>query len=129
MVEIRVLGGLSVTVAGAPVELPADARAQELLGWLVVHPGLHARSALAGRLRPDVAEESARKTLRDAIYELRRALGPEGRDAIVATREQVGLDADLVRADLWDAREAPEGADGQLLAGLGSDWVLSAREE
>src|SRR3712207_8349951 len=129
MLQLCVLGELTAEIDGRRIELPADARARELLGWLAVAPGAHSRSALAGRLRPDVAEESARKTLRDAIYELRRALGPEGRDAIVATREQVGLDADLVRADLWDAREAPEGADGQLLAGLGSDWVLSAREE
>src|SRR3712207_6720881 len=138
MVEIRVLGGLSVTVAGAPVELPADARAQELLGWLVVSPGLHARSALAGRLRPDVGEESARKTLRDAVYELRRALGPDGRGAIVATRDQVGLEPALVRADLWEFRRhvaagelepAVEEGTGELLAGMDADWVLRAREE
>ena len=92
MLEIRV-GGLAADLDGRPVPLPADARARELLGWLVVAPGPHARSALAGRLRPDVGEESARKTLRDAVYELRRVLGPDGRDAIVATRDQVGLDA------------------------------------
>ena len=52
MLEIRVLGGLAVEVDGGPVQLPADARARELLGWLVAAPGLHARSTLAGRLRP-----------------------------------------------------------------------------
>jgi len=67
VLEIRVLGGLAVEVDGRPVQLPADARARELLGWLVAAPGLHARSALAGRLRPDVREDSARKTLRDAV--------------------------------------------------------------
>ena len=45
MLEIRVLGGLAVEVDGRPVQLPADARARELLGWLVAAPGLHARSA------------------------------------------------------------------------------------
>ena len=67
MLEIRVMGGLAVEADGRPVQLPADARARELLGWLVAAPGLHARSALAGRLRPDVREDSARKTLRDAV--------------------------------------------------------------
>ena len=67
MLEIRVLGGLAVEVDGRPVQLPADVRARELLGWLVVAPGLHVRSALAGRMRPDVREDSARKTLRDAV--------------------------------------------------------------
>src|SRR3954451_1139341 len=74
MLEVRVLGGLAADVDGRPVRLPADARARELLGWLVVEPGRHARPSLAGRLRPDVGEESARKTLRDAVYELRGAL-------------------------------------------------------
>ena len=138
MLEIRVLGGLAADLDGRPVALPADARARELLAWLVVAPGPHARSALAGRLRPDVAEESARKTLRDAVYELRRALGPEGREAIVATRDQVGLEPALVRADLWSFREhvaagelevAVDGRMGELLAGLDADWVLRARDE
>ena len=138
MLEVRVLGSLAADLDGRPVQLPADARAQELLGWLVVSPGLHARSALAGRLRPDVGEESARKTLRDAVYELRRALGPAGRDAIVATREQVGLEPELVRADLWEFRRrvaagaleaAVEGRMGELLAGMDADWVLRARDE
>ena len=138
MLEIRVLGGLEVELDGRPVQLPADARARELLGWLVVAQGPHARSTLAGRLRPEVGEESARKTLRDAVYELRRALGPEGRDAIVATRDQVGLEPARVRADLWEFRRhaaagelaaATEGRMGELLAGMDADWVLRARDE
>ncbi len=138
MLEVRVLGGLAADLDGRPVQLPADARAHELLAWLVVAPGPHARSALAGRLRPDVGEESARKTLRDAVYELRRALGPAGRDAIVATRDQVGLDPARVRADLWEFRRhaaagelaaAVDGRMGELLAGMDADWVLRARDE
>jgi DNA-binding SARP family transcriptional activator len=91
MVEVRVFGGLEVRAAGAPLPLPADARARELLAWLALNPGRHPRSTLAGRLRPDVAEESARKTLRDAVYRLRGALGPGGDVALEATREHVGL--------------------------------------
>ena len=132
------LGGLAVELDGRPLPLPADARARELLGWLVVAPGVHARSALAARLRPDVGEGSARKTLRDAVYELRRAFGASGRDAIVATRDQVGLEPGLVRADLWEFRRhvaaaeleaAVEGRTGELLPGLDADWVLRARDE
>jgi DNA-binding SARP family transcriptional activator len=138
VLEVRVLGGLAVDLDGRPVPLPADARARELLAWLVVAPGLHGRSVLAGRLRPDVGEESARKTLRDAVYELRRALGPAGRDAIVATRDQVGLEPRLVRTDLWELRRlvaagqleaAVDGRTGELLAGMDADWVLRARDE
>jgi DNA-binding SARP family transcriptional activator/tetratricopeptide (TPR) repeat protein len=138
VLEVHVLGGLAVDRDGRPVQLPADARARELLGWLVVSPGVHARSTLAGRLRPEVGEESARKTLRDAVYELRRAFGPAGRDAITATRDQVGLEPALVRADLWEFRRhvtageleaAVDGRMGELLPGMDSDWVLRARDE
>ncbi len=89
-------------VDGRPVELPADARARELLARLALSPGPHSRSALAGRLRPDVPEDSARKTLRNALYELRRALGP-ARDAVVVTGQRVEL-SDSVRVDVWDFR-------------------------
>jgi hypothetical protein len=40
-------------------------------------------------LRPAVAEESARKTLRDTLYELRRVFAPA--EPLVATREAVEL--------------------------------------
>jgi DNA-binding SARP family transcriptional activator/tetratricopeptide (TPR) repeat protein len=138
VLEVRVLGGLEAVVDGEPVELPADARARELLARLALSPGPHPRSALAGRLRPDVAEESARKTLRSALYELRRALGPAGHAAFTVTNERVGLRTDAARVDLWEFRRrvaageleaAVELGDGTLLDGLDSDWALRARDE
>ena len=137
MLEVRVLGGLSAAVDGRPVELPADARARELLARLALSPGPHPRSALAGRLRPDVPEDSARKTLRNALYELRRALGPAGRDALVVTGQRVGL-ADSVRVDVLEFRRrvadgeleaAADAGNGELLAGFEGDWALRARDE
>jgi DNA-binding SARP family transcriptional activator len=138
VLNVRLLGGLRAAVDGRAVELPADARARELLGWLALSPGLHARSALAGRLRPDVAEEHARKTLRDAVYELRRALGPGARDLVVATRDRVGLAGEGVAVDVREFRRlraageleaAAERGAGELLAGLDAEWALRARDE
>ncbi|HEX2105197.1 MAG TPA: AAA family ATPase [Solirubrobacteraceae bacterium] len=138
MLEVRVLGGLSALVDGRPVELPADARARELLARLALSPGPHPRSALAGRLRPDVPEDSARKTLRNALYELRRALGPAGRDALVVTGERVGLRADAVSVDVLEFRRcladgdleaAASAGPGELLDGFDGDWALRARDE
>ena len=132
VIEVRVLGGLAARIGGQDVALPADARARELLAWLALHPGRHPRAALAGRLRPDVLDESARKTLRDAVYELRRTLGP---DAIDATREAVGLGRSVV-VDLQQTATAAAAGDlaaavegGPLLAGLDADWAIAAREE
>jgi DNA-binding SARP family transcriptional activator len=137
VLEVRVLGGLSAVVDGRPAELPADARARELLARLALSPGPHSRSALAGRLRPDVPEDSARKTLRNALYELRRALGSAGRDAVVVNGQRVGL-SDSVRVDVWEFRRrladgeleaAADAGRGELLDGFDGDWVLRARDE
>jgi DNA-binding SARP family transcriptional activator len=137
VLDVRLLGGLSAAVDGRPVELPADARARELLARLALSPGPHSRSALAGRLRPDVPEDSARKTLRNALYELRRALGPAGRDAVVITGQRVGL-SDSVRVDVWEFRRrladgdleaAAAAGHGELLDGFDGDWALRARDE
>jgi DNA-binding SARP family transcriptional activator len=140
MLEIRVLGGLSARADGVEVELPPSARARALLAWLAVHPGPHARSVLAGTLRPDVLEESARKSLRQAAWALRGALGP-GADAwLVGERERLGLSADpaLVRVDLAEfgrlvdeerLDEAVALAGGDLLAGLDEEWVEALRDE
>ena len=57
------------------MDLASAARARGLLAWLAVHPGTHARSVLAARLRPDVRDDSARKSLRQAAWSLRTALG------------------------------------------------------
>jgi DNA-binding SARP family transcriptional activator len=137
VLEVRLLGGLSAAVDGRPVELPADARARELLARLALAPGPQSRSALAGRLRPDVPEESARKTLRSALYELRQALGDDARDAIVATGDRIALAEDS-RVDIRAFRRhlqagelaaAAEIGSGVLLEGLDADWALRAREE
>ena len=134
MLEVRLLGGLSAAVDGRPVELPADARARELLARLALAPGPHPRSALAGRLRPDVAEESARKTLRNALYELRRALGS---DAVAVDGDRIAL-ADSISVDLQEFRRrlaageleaAAATSRGDLLAGFDGDWALRARDE
>jgi DNA-binding SARP family transcriptional activator len=137
VLEVRLLGGLSAAVDGRAVDLPADARARELLARLALSPGPHPRSALAGRLRPDVSEDGARKTLRNALYELRRALGPAGGDAVVVARDRIGL-SESVRVDLWEFRRctadgeleaAAEAGRGELLDGFDGDWAQRARDE
>jgi DNA-binding SARP family transcriptional activator len=137
VLEVHLLGGLAAAVDGRPVELPADARARELLARLALSPGPHPRSVLAGRLRPDVPEDSARKTLRNALYELRRALGPAGRESLVVTGDRVGL-SDSVRVDVREFRRclaegdlegAAAAGQGELLEGFDADWALRARDE
>ena len=140
VLSIRVVGAVEARVDGAPVDLAAAGRARALLAWLALHPGAHGRSELAGRLRPEVSEDSARKSLRQAVWALRGALGEAGSAALVAERDRVGLSDDpaLVSVDLWRAREhrARGGLEraveiagaGELLAGLAEEWAHEARE-
>src|SRR6187200_3652823 len=98
MVRIRVVGEIAVEVDGVGCELPPG-RPGSLLGWLALNPGLHPRAAVAPRFWPDVLDESARASLRSALWALRRTLGPE---TLVTTRDRVGL-ADGTWVDVLEA--------------------------
>ncbi len=135
MLRVRVLGGLEIECDGVDLELPARRPARLLLGWLAVHPGVHARSRVAGRLWPDVREDSARMSLRSALAALRAALGPDAASVLVADREQVGLTGawvDVAEFERWRETE-PERAlglcRGELLEAFDDEWVLTARDE
>ena len=138
MVRICVLGVLALEVDGQAVPAPVGRPAESLLGWLALHPGIHARSEVAGRLWPDVLESSARASLRNALSGIRRAIGPGADRALVATRDRVGLAGDpdvWVDARVFDALIAAGEHEralalprGELLAGLDDEWVLVARD-
>jgi DNA-binding SARP family transcriptional activator/tetratricopeptide (TPR) repeat protein len=132
MLRVRLLGGLALERDGEPIAPPPSRRSRLLAGWLALHPGLHAREALAGRLRPDVLDDSARQSLRQAAWGLRAAVG----DDLVATRDAIGF-GQAVEVDVlvFDAAAAAGDLDaalavcrGELLAGLEDDWVLQARD-
>src|SRR3954452_8703904 len=136
MVRVRLLGSLAIEVDSKPVDPPASRRAQALLGWLALNPGMHARGLVAGRFWPDVLEASARQSLRSAAWSLRRALGADGEHVLRALREEIGLDGALTDLQEWEEHVAAGRLEeaialerGDLLAGLDDDWVHEAREE
>ena len=132
MLRVRLVGEVEVEIDGDSRKLPPG-RPLSLLGWLALHPGLHPRIDLAPRFWPDVLDESARASLRSALWALRRSLGD---GALVATRDRVGLaadawvdvlEADRLRQD-GSCDEALALCDGTLLPGLDDDWVVEARD-
>jgi DNA-binding SARP family transcriptional activator len=138
MVEVHLLGALRVAVDGSQVEPPSSRRGRALLAWLALHPGLHARSELAARLRPDVLDTSARVSLRQALWAVRRALGPAA-TRLSVTRDRIGLhpgpglwvdvwelQAQLAAGRLEEALGMWTGPD--LLDGLDEDWVFEERD-
>lgn len=75
-IEIRLLGGFQVLHDGAPHRRFESQKVRALLAYLVCHRHLpQARARLADLLWPDDDPAAARRNLRQAIYNLRYALG------------------------------------------------------
>jgi DNA-binding SARP family transcriptional activator len=135
MLRLQLLGELVAESAGRPIELTGSWRARSLLAWLALNPGSHPRGDVASRFWPDVLDSSARASLRNGLWALRRALGDDA-DALVATRARVGLEGphwldvtafgEYVAAGRLD--DALALCRGELLAGLDEEWVLEFRD-
>jgi DNA-binding SARP family transcriptional activator len=137
MLRVRLLGALALEFDGDPLAAPRAGGARALLAYLALNPGPQPRGELASRFWPDVLDESARQSLRNALWALRRDLGPAG-DVIAATGDSLALvdgvqvdarelDAALDRGDVAAAAELAER--GELLRGFEDEWALAAREE
>ena len=133
MLEVRLTGGLALRANGDELAPPASRRARAVLAYLALHPGPHARAQLAARFWPDVLDESARTSLRAALTELRRALGPAA-DQLVAGRETVALEgavdtrAFAAALEAGDAGAALAASRGPILDGFDDDWAHDARQ-
>lgn len=110
MLEVRLAGALELRADDGELAPPASKRARAVLAYLALNPGPQARGPLAARFWPDVLDESARASLRVALTELRRALGPAAA-YVVATRDTVALDGADLRVDTREFHEALEEGD------------------
>jgi DNA-binding SARP family transcriptional activator len=140
--RVRLLGGFTIRnglSCGEPVASQLPLGVQRLVAHLCL-AGRPARTAVAGRLWPDVPEEKAHASLRSALWRLRRA-APE---LVDATGDALGLAAG-VRVDvrdlhIWADRVGDRRASadrltlpdmallGDLLPGWYDDWVLLERD-
>jgi len=133
MLRLRLIGDIAAEIDGDVRPLPPG-RPRALLSWLALRPGLQPRTTVASVFWPDVLDDSARASLRSALWALRRALGE---DALVATRDRVGLAPDtwvdvLEAARLRATGRADEALallEGPFLPGLDDDWAHEAQEE
>ena len=133
MLHVRLLGTLEVESDGAAIDAPPSQRPWAVFAYLALARRPVSRSELASRFWPDVLDQSARASLRSAIWALRRQLG----ESLVVDRERVGLrDADLwidvQEFERLAAEAAPREAlalcRGELLDGIEDEWALAARE-
>ena len=133
MLRARLIGALEVEIDGTVIDSPPSQRPWAVFAYLALAQRPVSRAELATRFWPDVLDQSARASLRSALWTLRRRLG----ERLVVDGERVCLSDE---AGLWiDVRElerlAADSPDralalcrGELLEGIEDDWALSARE-
>ncbi|WP_176440028.1 ATP-binding protein [Haloechinothrix alba] len=143
MLRAYLFGSLTIEVDGRTMPEIAGLRPRSVLAWLLWNPGMHARAHVASLFWPDVLDISARASLRNALWGIRRALDSVGGAAYLESdRDSVGIADGLAREvdteefvrlaerdDTASLREALMLAHAPLLADLADDWVLDAREE
>lgn len=129
MIELRTLGALELTSSDSRTvsSVLAQPRRAALLCYLALAEprGFHRRDTLFPLFWPENDAGQARHALRQAVYFLRRALGP---NAIVSRGdEEIALVGDEIRCDVWEFEAAlAEGRTvealalykGELLAGF-----------
>src|SRR5215470_5827760 len=95
--RLRILGGFELRGADGQDLTPPGKKLRALIACLALSPGeAWSRERLTALLWGDRDEEQARGSLRQALAELRRHIGP---DTLHATRESVALDAGAVLID------------------------------
>jgi predicted ATPase/DNA-binding SARP family transcriptional activator len=142
MLAVRLLGQFDVRLDDAPVEIPLRS-AQSLLAYLMLTAGLtHRREKLAGLFWPEAAEASARQSLRQALWQLRRAFGSREQEFLIADTQSLSfnaqagywLDAAILQQATTPATPTEELMQavavytGELLPGFYDDWVALERE-
>jgi DNA-binding SARP family transcriptional activator/TolB-like protein/Tfp pilus assembly protein PilF len=110
MVEITLLGRVSVQVDGQAVSGEAAQRRRLALLALLADPPLRpvSRDRLMLHLWPENGTDSARHLLSAALHVLRKALGPE---VLRSSAEYLELSADRVRIDVAEFEQAVQGGD------------------
>jgi DNA-binding SARP family transcriptional activator/tetratricopeptide (TPR) repeat protein len=108
--ELRLLGGGALIAPDGQPVVGAAAQSRRLAVLAVLAeawPSAVTRDRMIGLIWPEQAEAGARRLLTQALYELRRALGPiargSGRDLV--------LDPDALTVDLVELRRALEATD------------------
>jgi len=142
-VSIRLFGKFSLHCADEELLARASGRAKEIFGYLAVNRCTPvSREFLAGLISRDASSKKSRKSVRQALWNLRAALvGANGADARHILRISDGS-VELLTEDVWldlaeferaavDAKRwahAVELYRGDLLQGWYQDWCLEERE-
>jgi len=96
--KLRLFGGFEPQSGRGPVGAPVGRKVRALLACLALSPGLtRRREKLMALLWSDRAEEQARASLRQALTELRHALGEPS--PLRTEQDAVSLDSEMIEVD------------------------------
>jgi DNA-binding SARP family transcriptional activator len=113
----RLFGSFSLTGAGGCEVTHLGKKTRALVAYLLLADGPVQRERLAELLWGDRAEEQARASLRQALYEL-RALSAGDHPLLVADRSHVALVQERIGTDLGEMRALAETDDAATIAEL-----------
>src|SRR6266540_669514 len=146
-IDLTLLGGFQARVKPSPPLRVPTRKAQGLLAYLALPPGLaHPRDKLAALLWGDMREGQARTNLRQTLFTLRKALPvtvPDGLrlDGADLTLDAAAVDVDVATFEGLVTQGTPEALalaaavyQGDLLQGLAvreapfEEWLMAERE-
>lgn len=99
---LELLGPFSARIEPGAEALHFPTRKSEaLLAYLATTPGRHhSRDKLASLLWGYSENEQAKQSLRQTLFGIRKRLGDDAEDVIIATDDKLSINADLVEVDL-----------------------------
>ena len=117
-IEIRLLGGFEVRRGALPVEGFESKKVRALFAYLLLDRGQRvSRERLAALLWPEQSDESARRNLRQAVYNLRSTLAADDEEEVVVVNQrEVRINPE---AGLWLDTAEFEAAAGSGVSGRG----------
>lgn len=96
MLSLSTFGALRATWNGKPIAGLGSGKPAALLVFLALEPGMHPREKLADLFWPGGPAESARRSLRQALFLLRGVLtDATGHAVLISGRHHAGFDTDL----------------------------------
>jgi len=117
MLVLELLGTLSLRNDAAPIPLAAQQKRRVGLLALLALGGRQglSRHRIEAYLWSESSAERARHALDQAVYAIRRSLGG---DVVVSTGQELRLNAELLRVDIWEFGDAIRAADWGAAAGM-----------
>lgn len=124
--ELQLLGGFRLSGPKGKLLALTGKKAQALLAYLALNPGVHLREKLADLLWGDRMDEQARHSLRQALSSVRKALGDGDGNILVADQETVELEGgrSVLREQQGSGSTTLLEIESQTLVNLGENHLM-----